>query len=88
MHKEEIHSSLSVKYGGSIKVDTIGGGCCEIRVTYANKTVVEKLRVRPQREWTFGIKMDHKSNRIEEGCGHLRSHWLPFTNTWMNIHTL
>jgi len=30
-----------IEYGGSIKLDTIGGACRETKVTNANKTVVE-----------------------------------------------
>jgi hypothetical protein len=36
------HFALFLKYGGSIKADTIGGACRETKVTNANKTVVEK----------------------------------------------
>jgi len=34
--------ALFIKYGMSIKVDTVGGTCREIKVTNANKTVVKK----------------------------------------------
>jgi len=34
--------ALFVKYGGSIKIDTIGGACRGRKVIYANKSVVEK----------------------------------------------
>jgi hypothetical protein len=34
--------ALFTKYGRSIKVDTVGGTCREVKVTNANKTVVEK----------------------------------------------
>jgi hypothetical protein len=37
-----VQFALFIKYGRSIIVDTAGGTCREIKVTNANKTVVEK----------------------------------------------
>jgi len=39
--RENQHFAFFVKYGGSIKVDTVGAACRETKVTYAKKTVVE-----------------------------------------------